>query len=775
MRSAANGPSAPGTDYPEAVGLTPARWDPDEDASGGRWFREFVERLRRHKGLVLAVMGVGTLATFLVVSQLTPRYSARTMILVGVPETNVVDVEDVVRGLRTDRATIESELQVLKSRSLAGKVADKLGLVQEPAFNPRLRPPRRTVGSMLAMLNPLRWIPPDWRTALSGADPAEPPAPPTPEEIERRTRAGVVSRVQAAVSTRIQGRSRVIAVTARSTDPKLAAALANTISDLYLLEQLDAKFEATRRATDWLNDRVRELRLQVEASERAVEEYRREHGLVQGKDTTVTEQQISEITTQLILARTKTAEAEARLRQIRSLVDSEGGVESVADVLASPLIHRLREQETDVARQAAEMATELGARHPRMINIIAELEEVRAKLEAEVEKIVRGLTNELEVARIRERTLDRNLENLKAVAARTNTAQGRLRVLEREAAANRDLFDTVLARWKETGRQDEIQHADARIISYAEVPRRPSSPKKARIVGAAWVFFTFFGIVLVFLVEQLDSGFRSSEQIEDMTGVGTLSLIPLLTILRAGTRGPTDYVMKKPASSFAESLRTLFTGVLISRADGAPKSILVTSSLPEEGKTTIAVSLARLLARSGRQVLLVDADLRRSGAGKLFGLANEPGLVQLLGVSVGAFTEMIHRDPDSNLNVLPAGRGSPPNSSELLGSSRMQSLLPMLCDTYDLVIVDSPPVHVVSDARILARMVDTTVFVVRWAAIRREVATLALRQIVESGASLAGVALSMVNVRKNARYGYGDSGYYYGYGSSRKYRRYYTE
>ena len=567
----------------------------------------------------------------------------------------------------------------------------------------------------------------------------------------------------------------MIAINARTTDPKLAAALANTVSDLYLLEQLDAKFEATRRATDWLNDRVGELRLQVEASERAVEEYRREHGLVQGKGTTVTEQQISEITTQLILARTKTAEAEARLRQIRSLVDSEGGVESVADVLASPLIHRLREQETDVARRAAEMATELGPRHPRMINITAELEEVRAKLGAEVEKIVRGLTNELEVARIRERTLDRNLENLKVVAARTNTAQGRLRVLEREAAANRDLFDTVLARWKETGRQDEIQHADARIISYAEVPRGPSSPKKARIVGAAWAFSTFLGIVLVFLVEQLDSGFRSSEQIEDMTGIGTLSLIPLLTMLRAGTKGPTDYVMKKPASSFAESLRTLFTGVLISRVDDAPKSILVTSSLPEEGKTTIAVSLARLLARSGRQVLLLDADLRRSGAGKLLGLANEPRTRPAPGSERGH----VHRcDPPRPGfgSERAAGRpGSPPNSSELLGSSRMKSLLPMLCDTYDLVIIDSPPVHVVSDARILARMVDTTVFVVRWAAIRREVATLALRQIVESGASLAGVALSMVNVRKNARYGYGDSGYYYGYGSSRKYRRYYTE
>ena len=191
-------------------------------------------------------MAVGTLAAYLVVSQITPRYSARTMILVGIPETNVVDVEDVLRGLRTDRATIESELQVLRSRTLAAKVADKLGLAGEPAFNPKLRPPRRTVRSMLARLHPRHWLPEDWRALLPGAAAGEPAPEPTPEEIERRARAALTTRVQSSVSTRIQGRSRVIAVTVRSTEPKLAAAIANTLADLYLLEQLDAKFEATR-------------------------------------------------------------------------------------------------------------------------------------------------------------------------------------------------------------------------------------------------------------------------------------------------------------------------------------------------------------------------------------------------------------------------------------------------------------------------------------------------------------------------------------------------
>ena len=750
-------------DGPESARRRPAPDFPAPESTEERWFRDLLERLQRHKALLAATVGLVTLAAVVVVSQMTPRYSARTQILVGVPKTNVVDVEDVLRGLRTDRATIESEILVLTSRTLAAKVAERLDLASEPAFNPKLRPPRRSLLGLLSVLHPRRWVAPEWIEVLTGGQSREPPPPPpTPEEVEQRTKAAVVARVRGAVTARIQGRSRVIAVTARSTDRRLAAAIANALSELYLLEQLEAKFEATRRAADWLNGRVRELRGQVEASERAVEEYRRAHDLVQGKGTTVTEQQISEINTQLILARTKTAEAEARLRQIRALVDSEGGVESAADVLASPLVNRLRERETDVARRAAEMATELGPRHPKMINIKAELQEVRRKLAAEVEKIVRASSNELEVARIREQTLHRNLESLKTQTAQNNTAQGRLRVLEREAAANRAVFDTFLARWKETGRQEEIQHADARILSRAQVPRSPSSPKTARIVGAAFVFSVFLGVLLVFLVEQLDSGFRSSEQVERLAGIGALTLVPWLSALRLKRRTPAEYVLGRPASSFAESLRTLYTGMLLSSPDAPPRLILVTSSLPEEGKTTISVSLARLLARTGRSVLLMDADLRRSQVAKMLDLSNDPGLVQVLGMRRETFADVVHHDRESGLHVLTTGSGSVANPSDLLDSSRMRKLLAGLRDTYDLVVIDSPPVHLVSDSRVLASMADTTVFVIRWSATRREVALLGLRKIVESGGRVAGVVLSMVNVRKNARYAYADSGYYYG-------------
>ena len=759
----------PSSEHPAADRRWPAR-EPSEDS----WLRETAAVLWRRKALLLVTIGLVTLATSVAVHQITPRYTATTRILVGVPETNVIDVQDLVRGLRADRATLASEVMIVTSRALAAKVAAKLDLVNEPAFNPKLRPRRRSpalLGSLLQVLNPLRWIPEEWRAMLPGARAAAPP-PPTPEEVERRTRAAVAARVKGAVSARVQGRSRVIAVTARSTDPKLAAAVVNTLSDLYLLEQLEAKFEATRRASDWLSERVQDLRGQVEASERAVEEYRQAHGLVQGRHATVTEQQISEINTQLILARAQTAGAGARLSQVQTLVQSESGFDSIAEVLASPLIARLREREADVARRAAEMATELGPRHPKMINIQAELSDLGTRLEAEIEKVVRGLRAEVEVAQTRERTLERDLNNLKSEAAQLNTALGQLRVLEREAATNRALFDSFLSRWEETGRQDEIQHPDARILSYAEVPRRPSSPRKNRIIAMAMAFSVFLGTVLVFLIEQLDNSFRSTEQIERMAGVGTLALVPWLTRRRTKGAMPVGYVLEKPASSFAESLRTLFTGVLLSGVDQEVKSILVTSSLPGEGKTTVAVALARLLAHGGRKVLLLDADLRRSGVARTLDLPNETGLIQLLGTQEEVAREdAIQHDPASSLHILTRGRGSVPSPSDLFETARMETLLSALRDAYDLIVIDSPPVHVAADTRVLARLADRTVFLVRWSKTRRNVALHGLKLMGEAGANLAGIALSMVNMRRHARYGYADSGY----GTSRAYRHYYAE
>ena len=760
--------------YPSHVGFPDSdEYSASRDDAG--WVRGFFERLRRGKSIILAVTALGTLAALLFVWQATPRYTAKATILVGVPKQHVVDVEEVLQGIRTDRATLESEIEVLTSRSLVAKVVDQLGLVDEPAYNPRLRPPRR---SFVAMLNPLNWIPGEWRTALAGAD-AEAKEPASEEERAQRVRRRVTGAVMGSVSARIEGRSRVIALTARSTDPNLAAAVANTLSELYLVEQLETKFEATQRAADWLNTRVDDLREQVEASERAVEDYRRLHGLVRSDDTTVADQQMSGATNQLIAARAKTAEAEARLRQIRSLLEG-GGAESASDVLASPVVQKLREQETTVARRVAEMGEVYGSLHPNMINVRAELEEVRVKLEAEVEKIVRSLENELEVARIRERTLESDLERLKSEAERFNAAQGRLRVLEREAAANRTLFDTFLGRWKETGRQDEIQYADARILSQAVVPRAPSSPRTFQILVATVAFSLFVGIVLVYLIEHLDNGFRGAGQVERLTGLGVLAVVPKAGSSDGG-QVPVDYLLTKPTSAFAEALRTLNTSLSLTAGEDGGRVILVASSVPEEGKTTVAVGLARVLAKAGSRTLLIDADLRRNQVADVLHLRSKGrGLSDYLVSEVdgaAALTTFVQRDEKGDVDVIVSGTTPASSSVDMLRSQRARDLIAVSRDSYDYIIIDSPPTQLLSDSRVLASIADRVVFVIRWASVRREVAQSGLEQLAKVDSDIAGVVLNAVDARKSARYGHYSYGYAYGYGygRARHYSRYYAD
>lgn len=726
-------------------------------------FRSFWQTIKRRKGVLLSSIVLITLATAVAVFQLTPRYTASAKLILDTRETNVVEIEQVLGGLEGDSAAMESERQVLVARGLARKVVEKLDLLKVPEFNTSLKPP-----SFLSQMNPLTVLPESWRRALRRSSGNEQSI--TEEERQERLVQSGVDRLLAALEVEPEGKSRVLTVSATSEDPRLAQKIANTLVDFYLADQVETKLAATRDAAAWLNEHVEELRDQVEASESAVEEYRNQVGLTKGKDVGMASQQVSEINTQLILARAKSAEASARLRQVERLRKSPAGVGSAAEVLASPLIQRLREQEAQIERRAAEMATEFGPKHPKMININAEILDLRAKIESEVDRVVAGLRNELDVARTRERLLERNLNELRTEVSELDSAQIRLRALEREAAANRALFSTFLERLKETSQQPELQKPDARIISRASTPASPSFPKTRPFIAMGFLSSLIIGIVLIFVIENFDPGFRSSEQIEQLLGSRTLTLSPLLTGWKALRTPPQEYVISKPASAYSESLRTLYTGLMLTDKDDRPRAILVASSLPREGKTTLAASLARLMALSGKKVLLVDADIRGRQLAASLGLKNRPGLADLL-MAKGDVPpkKVIQADTKTSLDFISAGSraSSPP---DLFASARMKRIFASLREEYELIVVDSPPILAVSDARILARLTDRALFLIQWAATRREVARMALKSFQQSGADIAGVVLTKVNVRKHAQYGYGDSGIYHG-----RLRRYYID
>lgn len=721
--------------------------------------RQLFRKLWRRKSLIFGTVMFMTVLAVIILYQITPLYTGETYVLIEPRESNVVDLEAVLSGLGSDTETIQSEIEVIRSRQLISKLVDKLRLERNPEFNATLRPKGVLDEYVVPYLDPRQYIPEEWLSAVLGDMEEEIISE---QDLRARERAEIVDAVQGELDISIKGRSRVIVISFRSEAPKIAALATNTLADLYIDDQLEAKFEATQRATSWLNERVSGLREKVQASERAVEAYRKKSGLLAGQSGTLTSQQVSELNTQLILAQTARAEAEARLKQVMDLIASTGGGETAAEVLDSLLITRLREQEAEVERRAAELTEEYGDRHPKMINVRAEAQDIQKKIRMEVKKILKGLENEVGVARAGENSLRKSMEKLKGRLAKSNRAEVQLRSLEREANATRVLLETFLTRFKETRTQEDIdiQQADARIISFAEPPVEPSFPKKKLIVALAFVGSTFLGILLAFVVEQLDKGFRSGEQIEKATGVSVLGLVPLLSGVSKLVTSPEIYILNRPTSAFGESIRSLHTSLHVSNADNPPKKILITSAVPKEGKTAITLSLGRFLAKAGHKVIMVDADFRRPGLAKKIGLKTEPGLVDLLSGDT-SLEDVLQKDRASGAYVMAAGKPSqsPP---DLLASNRLKLIFDGLAKEFDCVLIDSPPVLAVSDSRILSQVADATVFVVRWADTNREIVAQGLKQILSSGGNLAGAVLSQVNAKKHSKYGYSDSGYYYG-------------
>jgi polysaccharide biosynthesis transport protein len=722
--------------------------------------RELWRALTRRKLLLVATIVVITGGAFGYISQQPPMYTAEALIHVQNRDAQVVEIDGVVEEMIADPATIESEIQLLTSRAFLRRNVEDLNLVVDPEFNPELRQDEEE-GDFLAALNPMQYLPEAWLASLSAQRQDEVGLIVSQLDPETQKLNEIVDRLAGRVEVEQVGRSYVISLSVLSENPVKAADIANKMAAEYLVTQVEAKYQAAQRATEWLSKRIDELRSEVLEAEAKIVEYRTQNNLV---DTTSENNPITlqffQLNTQLALAQAQRAEAEARLSQARSVLGSEGGVAAASLVLSSPLMASLRDQETQLIRELSEMNTTFGENHPQMVNTRAEIQSVRDKMLDEVQRIIQDLQNEVAVARAREQELNNAMGRLQGDAARVDLAGVELRDLTRDAETNRELFETFLVRFREIVEQQGLQDADARILSTADTPNFPSHPKTVLFTTITFAASLVLGVLLVFVVERWDSdyGFRSADEIQAALGVRALALVPDLS--RRETQGISaeDYLLQKPNSAFAEALQRIRTSLFLTDGEHPPKTILVTSSVPLEGKSTIAAALARQSARSGLKVILIDGDLRRPRLHEVIGLVNQNGLSEVL-TGHGNPEAAIKRDEKSGLDFLPAGVGavSPP---DLFRSSPMKILLEELAAHYDLVIIDTPPVAAVSDSFTLSGIVDKSIYVIRWEQTPRTVALAGIRQMVEAGADIAGIVLSRVDVNKHARYGYADSGYY---------------
>lgn len=731
-------------------------------------FAAILRSFKRNLGLIVLITLLGTGGVTVLVLSIAPQYQASTTILVDPRKTQILKDREVVGGPGTDSSAIDSEAEMLQSPALVRRVAERLRLDQDEELS----------GS--GLLSPIKHL----VTALVRS------AGLKDEQAGRDSDAiaNAAAALQRKISAKRRGLTYVIEVTAWSRDAEKAARIANTVTDIYISDQIASKSDAAGKANNLLNRRLDELRDRVNASENAYEKYKAQFGLFDPGGESLSDRQISQLNEQLVTARARAAEAWAKFDQLRKITPAKLNTAAASpDVLQSAVVSNLRTQYAEVARKKAELTTRYGPRHPQVINIEAELANVSRQITDEIGRIVASARTEYEMAKSREDSLHASLDELKERAAKLNHKSIKLHELEREAKANRTLYEEFLSRAKETSAQLDMQLPDSRVIAAAVTPNAPSYPRKGLMIGLG--FFGSLGLgmatALMLARGEAGQGFRRMGELQAAFRLRPLATIPLVEGFHpaqsgrlisgpgrrdrgglrfdryapessvAASRQLSNLVLHDPNSIFAESIHSLRIALRTAAGARQMKIVLVTSALQGEGKSTIAANLARAASAAGERVLLIDADLRTQGLATAFGLARSPGLAGLLSgrADLGA---CMHFEAQTRLQII-AGTNvlTGAEALSLLSSDSMQHLLAGSRGQFDLVIVDAPPLLPVADARVLIDQVDGVVLVVASEDTSKETLAAVYQETFGFADKIVGVVLNRAVVNVD-RYYYGD-------------------
>lgn len=668
-------------------------------------------QMLRRRFLIMALVGAAAaIAGFAFLMLRTPTYSATALVMINPRQERVLTTTDVVGQLPRDSSAIDSEIELLRSSALLDELAEALGLMEGGAS--------------------------------AGA-------------------ANVAGDLMGAISVRRRGLTYVIEITASSTDPARAQLIANTYADVYVASQVNARVDTAQRANSWLSRRLAELREDVQIKESAAETFRVQSGLMSAQGSTLQEQQITNVQTQVLQAQADLAEREARYRQLQDLRASGAPLESIGNAINSETIRSLRDREADIARRQSDLEQRYLPTHPAVQSIRAEREDIETQIQREIQRISVNLGNEVSVARARLETLRQSMREATGDLSDNSDDSVRLRELEREAAASRGVYESYLQRYQEILSQDQLNAADARLMTYASRPVSPSSPKLRISLALALALGLMLGLGAGVIAEILDQSVKSADDLEAKVGFPAIASIPaisrrMMRQLPPAERHPSGYLIGRPMSAFTEALRVLRTVIVYSKLDFSVKVVAVTSALPDEGKTTISMCLARVAAMSGQRVVVVDCDLRKQSINNIIDFEADTGILQVL-AGEAHWRSAIVNDPNSDAHVLPvATSGFTPR--DVFGSEAMGRLVAELRANYDLIILDCAPILAVAETRILVKHADTTVIVARAGRSAVGAVRSAIAQTEGAGGKVLGIALNCVAPHWQS---YADSLYFY--------------
>jgi polysaccharide biosynthesis transport protein len=703
--------------------------------------------INRKKGPIIGLAAMVSIIAWLVAYTMTPIYLATATLLIESQRANVVSIEEVY-GLDTHaQQYYKTQFEILESRPLAERVINKLVLTDHAEFKPREK-------SKLFDF--------DWRSKLPFTQPI---FTTTPEAPARDPAVAATGQYMENLSIAPVRSTQVVHVHYQSADPTLAANIANAHANAYIESMMDARVDMTNSASAWMIQRIEDLRLALSESETSLQIFREQEKIVDLEGLqSLPAKEINELSTRLIEARRELSQAKTAYLQVQQLSNpSIGTLSSVPAVLNDTLVQRFREAGAGAERKVAELGKRYGPKHPKMIAAQSELAAVNESLAHHIGNVTDSIKTKYEDARDQEKELNNALSRAKNQYHEFGRKESQFRALEQEVKTNRALYNMFYNRLQETTQTDGLNSANARIITPAITPTVPIKPKINVIVITVFLISLMAGIMAAFLLETLDNTIKSVQDVEEKLRQPLLGMLPLVKL--EGKKAATNPLLfDSKQHGFNEAVRTVRTGISLSNLDNPYQTILVTSSVSAEGKTTTALNLASAFGQMGK-VLLIEADMRRPSIAREFKIPRDhPGLSELVGGNAALSECVIHRQ-DEKIHVLIAGL-TPPDPLRLLSSRKFNSVVKALCKDFDRIIIDCPPTLPVSDARVLSTLADSVVYVVKADATSINKVVSGLDQLRNVNAPITGIILNQLDTRKAEKYSdYGYGNYYESYES----------
>lgn len=717
----------------------------NSEASGAMSLERAISAVRRRVKLVVGVPIIITTLTAALVVSMPDRYDASAIVQIDPRQKLISNLDTVVSDLKGDNVTVESEVEIIRSRPVILSVIDTLNLRSDPDFA-RISTFQRllskfglsTKNSSSLATRPLTPV----RDQISEILDPQVPGATLPERDEVAVAFAERMKVVRVRTTLL------IDIRFTASNATKAALIANTIAETYLKQQIESKRRANAAATELLESKIGQMRASVSEAEKKVEQWKAQNNVLESEGQILSEKELARSMEQTVNARNSTAEARAKYENAERLAKMGDGGNAIAEVLNSPTIRLLKDQLANANRKAAELSTRYGPKHPEFIKSRAEVAQATSQLNDEMDRQVSNLKGEFEIAEARERQLRQNLTQMQNDQIGTKDQSFELKALEREAATSKQLLEAFLSRFKQTSGVQDFQLPDAHIVERADTPLYPSAPKRKQLVLLSLIIGIIFGTGLAVLLDLIAPGISRPEDIERVFQIAHISSLP--TFSRAGVHAAAPskmvrFVVAEPASQYADAIRSARRQLDILKSNPGPRIVLVTSSVPGEGADVVASNLAHYYAMTGARPILVDCDMRLQPLTKQLAPQRQRGLMEQV-VSARPVEHAVLRDGLTGLHFLPAAAASQVATPvpEVLGSQTMARALDSLKTKFDTIILSAPPLFPILDARILADHADQIVVVMTWQKTPKQLVKKALRSLGPNESKVAGLILNSV-------------------------------